>query len=35
LHPANQNSKKIVALVAVRVGNTRLIDNVMLKTAHP
>jgi pantoate--beta-alanine ligase len=31
LHPANQNSKKIVALVAARVGNTRLIDNVILK----
>jgi len=30
LHPANQNSKKIVALVAARVGKTRLIDNVLL-----
>ncbi|MES2275392.1 MAG: pantoate--beta-alanine ligase [Bacteroidota bacterium] len=30
LHPANQNSNKIVALVAARVGKTRLIDNVLL-----
>ncbi|MEO6149293.1 MAG: pantoate--beta-alanine ligase [Mucilaginibacter sp.] len=27
LHPANQNTKNIVALVAAKVGNTRLIDN--------
>jgi pantoate--beta-alanine ligase len=30
LHKANQNTKKIVALVAARVGKTRLIDNVLL-----
>jgi pantoate--beta-alanine ligase len=30
LHPANQNTKNIVALVAARVGKTRLIDNVIL-----
>jgi len=30
LHPANQNSKAFVALVAARVGKTRLIDNVLL-----
>jgi pantoate--beta-alanine ligase len=30
LQPANQNSKTIVALVAARVGQTRLIDNVLL-----
>jgi pantoate--beta-alanine ligase len=30
LHPANQNTKNIVALVAVRVGKTRLIDNTLL-----
>ncbi|MFI5136958.1 MAG: pantoate--beta-alanine ligase [Sphingobacteriales bacterium] len=30
LHPANQNTKNIVALVAARAGNTRLIDNVLL-----
>lgn len=30
LHPANQNSVSFVALVAARVGKTRLIDNVLL-----
>jgi pantoate--beta-alanine ligase len=30
LHPANKNSKTFVALVAARVGKTRLIDNVIL-----
>lgn len=30
LHPANQNTPKFVALVAARVGNTRLIDNMVL-----
>ncbi|GAB3911086.1 pantoate--beta-alanine ligase [Mucilaginibacter boryungensis] len=30
LHPANKNSKTFVALVAARVGKTRLIDNVLL-----
>jgi pantoate--beta-alanine ligase len=30
LHPADQSSKKIVALVAAKVGNTRLIDNVII-----
>lgn len=30
LHPATQNSATIVALVAARVGKTRLIDNVIL-----
>ena len=30
LHPANKNSKRFVALVAARVGKTRLIDNVLL-----
>jgi pantoate--beta-alanine ligase len=30
LHQANQNTKNIVALVAVKVGNTRLIDNVIV-----
>jgi pantoate--beta-alanine ligase len=30
LHPANQNTQNIVALVAARVGKTRLIDNVLL-----
>lgn len=30
LHPANQNTANFVALVAARVGNTRLIDNMLL-----
>jgi pantoate--beta-alanine ligase len=30
LHPANQNTQNFVALVAARVGNTRLIDNMIL-----
>ena len=30
LHPANANTENIVALAAARVGNTRLIDNVIL-----
>lgn len=30
LHPADQNTTKFVALVAARVGNTRLIDNMIL-----
>ena len=30
LQPADQNTSKIVALVAARVGNTRLIDNVIV-----
>jgi len=30
LHSADQNSKQIVALVAAKVGNTRLIDNMIL-----
>jgi pantoate--beta-alanine ligase len=31
LHPANQNTDRVVALLAARVGNTRLIDNVVVK----
>jgi pantoate--beta-alanine ligase len=30
LHVANQDSKQIIALVAAKVGNTRLIDNMIL-----
>lgn len=30
LHPANQNPASFVALVAARVGNTRLIDNMIM-----
>lgn len=30
LHPANQNTHNFVALIAARVGNTRLIDNMIL-----
>lgn len=30
LHPASQASEKIMALVAAKVGNTRLIDNVII-----
>ncbi len=31
LHPANQNTTNFVALVAARVGNTRLIDNMLME----
>jgi pantoate--beta-alanine ligase len=31
LHPANQTTKSIVALVAAKVGSTRLIDNIIIK----
>jgi pantoate--beta-alanine ligase len=31
LHQANQNTKNIVALVAAKVGNTRLIDNMVVR----
>jgi pantoate--beta-alanine ligase len=30
LHPANESTKSIVALVAAKVGETRLIDNILL-----
>jgi pantoate--beta-alanine ligase len=30
LHPANKNTKNVVALVAAKVGSTRLIDNVVI-----
>jgi pantoate--beta-alanine ligase len=32
LHPATENTKSIVALVAAKVGNTRLIDNVIIRS---
>ncbi len=32
LLPANENSKSVVALVAARVGHTRLIDNVIISS---
>ncbi|WP_317169274.1 4-phosphopantoate--beta-alanine ligase [Mucilaginibacter humi] len=31
LHPANKNTKNVVALVAATVGKTRLIDNVIIR----
>lgn len=31
LHPANQDTAHVVALVAAKVGNTRLIDNMIIK----
>ena len=31
LHPANENTKTVVALVAARVGKTRLIDNIIVR----
>jgi pantoate--beta-alanine ligase len=31
LHPANGHTRNIVALVAAKVGNTRLIDNMIIK----
>ena len=31
LHPANDNTKTVVALVAARVGKTRLIDNIIVR----
>ncbi len=30
LHSSDQQTKNIVALVAAKVGNTRLIDNIIL-----
>ena len=30
LHPANETTKNVVALVAARVGKTRLIDNILI-----
>lgn len=32
LHPADNNTKKIVALAAAKVGKTRLIDNVLISS---
>jgi pantoate--beta-alanine ligase len=32
LHPAGTASKKVVALVAAKVGKTRLIDNMVLSS---
>jgi pantoate--beta-alanine ligase len=34
LHPANKDTKNIVALVAAKVGNTRLIDNVLINMSR-
>jgi pantothenate synthetase len=31
LQDANQHTKNVVALVAARVGHTRLIDNVIIR----